>query len=191
MHKKQEFLDIYKKYVVRDGADKLLEYLENSDFFNAPASARFHCAYEGGLCEHSVNVYHRLCDFMSREFVKENYNTEVTDDGIALIGLLHDICKVDLYKLYWRNQKDGNGVWQQVAGYEYADKLPYGHGEKSVYILSGFVKLTREEAFAVRYHMGFSGTEEKTTVGRAMEMFPLCIALSVADMEASFVMEGR
>ncbi|MDE6725296.1 MAG: hydrolase, partial [Ruminiclostridium sp.] len=69
------------------------------------------------------------------------------------------------------------------------DKLPYGHGEKSVYMISGFMKLTREEAMAIRWHMGFSGTEEKNTVSNAMESYPLVLAVSTADMEASVFME--
>ena len=74
--------------------------------------------------------------------------------------------------------------------YTIEDNLPYGHGEKSVYIASGYMRLTRDEAFAIRYHMGFSGTEDNNQVGRALEMFPLAFALSVADMEAAYYLEG-
>ena len=74
--------------------------------------------------------------------------------------------------------------------YEYDDTLPYGHGEKSVYIISGFMRLTRDEAMAIRWHMGFSGIEDKNTIGKALEMYPLAFALHVADMEASYFIEG-
>ena len=74
--------------------------------------------------------------------------------------------------------------------YEFEDTLPYGHGEKSVYIITGFMKLTREEAFAIRYHMGFSGTEDARNVSAAFEKFPLAFALSTADMEATFYIES-
>jgi hypothetical protein len=88
-----------------------------------------------------------------------------------------------------RNVKK-NGVWESVPYYTINDMLPYGHGEKSVYILSGYMRLTRDEAFAIRYHMGFSGPEDANQVGKALEMFPLAFALCVADMEASYYMEG-
>ena len=87
--------------------------------------------------------------------------------------------------------KDENGKWIQVPTYEYSDQIPYGHGEKSVYIISGYMRLTREEAFAIRYHMGFSGTEDARNVGAAFEMFPLAFALSTADMEATYYIEGK
>ena len=103
---------------------------------------------------------------------------------------MHDVCKINCYKPGVRNVKE-NGVWKQVSTFELHDDLPYGHGEKSVYIINGFIRLTREEAFAIRYHMGFSGTEDVRNVSRTFEMFPLALALSVADMEASFIKESR
>jgi hypothetical protein len=103
--------------------------------------------------------------------------------------LLHDVCKTNFYKVELRNAKKDN-EWVKVPFYTIEDTLPYGHGEKSVYILSGFMKLTREEAFAIRYHMGFSTTDDANQVGRALEMFPLAYALCMADMEASYYIEG-
>lgn len=193
MSAKQEFIDIYQKYIKREGADKLLAHLMSSasDFFTAPASTRFHGAYEGGLVEHSLNVYECLVDYMNRERVQELYGLEASDETIAIVALLHDLCKMNFYKPGFRNVKDDNGVWQKVPTYEIEDKLPYGHGEKSVYIISGFMRLTREEAFAIRYHMGFSGNEEPRNVGSAFEMFPLAFALSTADMEATYFLEGK
>ena len=191
MTKKEEFIKIFKENITREGADKLLEYLESpqSDFFYAPASTRFHGSYEGGLLEHSINVYYCLKDYLSRERVKETYNLSYTDESIAIVSLLHDLCKVNCYVKGTRNVKDKAGVWQQVPTYEYADDMPYGHGEKSVYIISGFMKLSREEAFAIRYHMGFSGAEPQSNVGSAFEKYPLSFALSTADMEATYFME--
>ena len=186
----KKFLELYKKHIVREGADKLLDYLKKSDFFTAPASARFHGSYEGGLLEHSLNTYDCLVDYLSRKRVKEIYGLAPAPETIAIVGLLHDLCKVDLYKPGIRNVKI-DGTWQQVPSYDYEDKLPYGHGEKSVYIISGFMRLTREEAFAIRYHMGFSGSEEKRDIGAAFEMFPLAFALSTADMEATYFIEGK
>ena len=190
---KDRFVEIYKEHISRPGSDKLLEYLlsTSSDFFTAPASTRYHGNYEGGLVEHSLNVYDCLVDYLSREKVKNDFNLSYSDETIAIVSLLHDLCKINVYKAGFRNTKDESGKWIQVPNYTFEDLLPYGHGEKSVYIISGFMRLTREEAFAIRYHMGFSGEENKTTVGNALEMFPLALAVNIADMEATFLLEGE
>lgn len=190
---KEQFISIYNENISRQGADKLLEYLcsDKSDFFTAPASTRYHGAYEGGLCEHSMNVYNCLKSYLMREKVKDEFGLEYTDETIAVVALLHDICKVNLYKTSKRNKKDENGRWIEVPYYEYNDTLPYGHGEKSVYIVSGFMRLSREEAMAIRWHMGFSGEENVNTIGRALEMYPLALATNIADMEATFYIEGK
>lgn len=192
MDAKKRFIHIYKEMIHREGSDKLLEYLlsEHCDFFTAPASTRFHGAYPQGLLEHSLNVYDCLCDYLSRERAKELYHMNYSDETIAIVALLHDICKVNCYKESTRNVKV-NGVWTQVPYYEYDDQLPYGHGEKSVYIITGFMRLSREEAFAIRYHMGFSGNDEVRNVGQSFEQFPLSFALSCADMEATYYLEGK
>ncbi len=189
----ERFKELFTTNIKREGSDKLLEYLlgPNSDFATAPASTRFHGAYEGGLLEHSLNVYECLCDYLKRSRVKDTYGMEYSDESIAIAALLHDVCKICCYKKGTRNVKDENGVWQKVPTYEYDDKLPYGHGEKSVYIISGYMKLTREEAFAIRYHMGFSGNDDERNVSSAFEMFPLAFALSVADSEATFFIESK
>lgn len=192
MTAKEQFIQIYTENIKREGADKLLEFLEKSDFFTAPASTRFHGAYEGGLLQHSLNVYECLADFLSRPRVKERYKLEPTAETTAIVALLHDVCKVNFYTVQMRNSKnEQTGQWEKVPFYAIDDRLPYGHGEKSVYMISGFMRLSREEAMAIRWHMGFSGIEDKNTIGKALEMFPLAFALSVADMEASYFLEGR
>ncbi len=191
MTAKERFIEIYKKNITREGADKLLEYLESpaSDFFTAPASARYHSSYEGGLCEHSLNVYDCLVSYLKSDRAKQ-FGFEYTDESIAIASLLHDLCKIGVYKKGFRNVKDERGAWQRVDTFEYDDKLPYGHGEKSVYIISGYMRLTREEAFAIRYHMGYSSTEDPRNVSAAFEMFPLAFALSTADSEATYYLES-
>ncbi len=192
MTPKERFIELYKQYIKREGADKFLEYLlsKSSDFFTAPASTRFHGSHEGGLVEHSLNVYDCLHHYLNRERVHEVYGLNYDEESIAIVSLLHDVCKINCYKPGTRNVKDEHGVWHTVPTYEYEDNLPYGHGEKSVYILSGYMRLTREEAFAIRYHMGFAGTEDERNVGKAFAMYPLSFALSVADMEATYYLEG-
>ncbi len=192
MSAKEEFIQTYQSCIQREGAGALLDYLENkSDFFTAPASARYHSAYEGGLCEHSLNVYDCLKDYLERTRVAELYGQRYSEETIALVALLHDVCKVGCYKPGTRNVKGEDGRWQQVPTYFYEDPLPYGHGEKSVYIINGFLRLSREEAMAIRWHMGFSGDEDKRLIGRALAQYPLAFALSTADMEASYFMENE
>lgn len=190
--KREEFIAVYQEHITRRGADRLLAWLDSdaSDFFTAPSSTRFHGAYEGGLVEHSLNVYECLKDYLNRPRTKELYGMDYTPETIAVTALLHDICKVGFYAVDYRNAKNEQGVWKKVPYYTVRDTLPYGHGEKSVYMIQSFMRLTRDEAFAIRYHMGFSGNEDKNGVGRALEMFPLALAVNVADMEATYYLEG-
>ncbi len=192
MTDKERFISIYTENITRDGSDKLLDFLENkSDFFTAPASTRYHNAFEGGLLRHSLNVYDCLCAYMERERVKNEYRLKASPETIAIVSLLHDLCKVNFYKIGWRNVKnEETGQWEKQPRYEIHDTLPYGHGEKSVYMISGFMRLTREEAMAIRWHMGFSGIEDKNSVGQALSMYPLAFAMTVADMEASYFLES-
>ena len=190
-YNRERFMQIFQEKITREGADKLLDYLVKSDFFTAPASTRYHLACEGGLLQHSLNVYDCLVDILNRPRMKELYKVEYSDESIAIAGLLHDLCKVNFYKTSFRNVKNENGKWESVPYYTIEDNLPYGHGEKSAYIVSAYMRLTRDEAFAIRYHMGFSGTEDVGNVGRALEMFPLAYAVCCADMEAAFLMEGK
>ena len=188
---KKKFIDIYNAKIKREGADKLLAFLEESDFFTAPASTRYHGSHPGGLCEHSINVYECLCDYLKRPRARELYGMNYSEETIAIVSLLHDICKTNFYVETTRNVKE-DGVWKTVPYYSIDDQLPYGHGEKSVYMVSAYMKLTRDEAFAIRYHMGFSESNNVTyinNVGKAYEMFPIAFAVSVADMEASYYLE--
>lgn len=186
---KNAFMNAYQANINREGADKLLKWLESSDFFTAPASTRFHGDYPGGLCEHSLHVYARLHELC------RNFQIDASNETIAVCGLLHDICKVDFYKQTTRNRKnEQTGQWEKVPYYEVDDRVPYGHGEKSVYILSGFMRLSREEAMAVRWHMG--GFDEAVRGGsysmsRAYEMYPLAVLLHMADLAATYIDESK
>ncbi len=187
---KEEFIKIYNENIHREGSEKLLDYLVNkSDFFTAPASTRFHNSFDGGLAQHSLNVYHCLKDYLARERVQKDYGLRFSEETVAIVALLHDICKTNVYVRDFRNVKNEKGQWEKVPAYRYEDKLPYGHGEKSVYMISGFMRLTRDEAMAIRWHMGFSGAEDSSTVSSAMEKYPLVLAISTADMEATVFME--
>jgi len=189
---KKLFIDIYTSNIKREGSKELLEFLEKSDFFLAPASTQFHSNFQGGLCSHSVNVYNRFLKMVKMEF-GEDYEKHVSNETIAICGLLHDLCKIDTFKSDVRNKKvDGN--WVQVPCYTVEDNLPYGHGEKSVYIISGFMKLTREEAMIINWHMG--GFDARVRGGSyslsdAYYKFPLACIFHTCDMLATYLDEER
>ena len=193
----QHFKDLFLDSVHRDGAEELLERLENeTDFFEAPAGAKHHGAFPGGLVIHSLNVYRRLREITIRDLTPRDALgpapiSEHEEETVAILGLLHDVCKIGCYKPSTRNVKGEDGKWTKVPTYQYEDPLPYGHGEKSVYVVNGFVRLTREEAMAIRWHMGFSGPEDNRTVGQALQKYPLAFALATADMEATYFLEGE
>ena len=188
---KERFLGLFRAKIRREGAEKLLAWLENeSDFFVAPASTRYHGNYPGGLLEHSLNVYDCLVDYLARPRVREQYGLAYNEESVAIVALFHDLCKVNFYKPGKRNVKE-NGVWREVESYTIEDTFPYGHGEKSVYMVQAFMQLKREEALAIRWHMGFSGQEDSSYVGQGFAAAPLAVALSVADEEAAFFMEKQ
>ena len=187
---KKEYIDIIKTHVKRDGVNELLDYLENhSDFFVAPASGRRHSCFEGGLCFHSLNTYKRFKSNIIQEY-GEIYTETISDESIAIIALLHDVCKVNTYTVDYRNQKV-DGQWIQVPYYAYNNSLPYGHGEKSVYIINGFIRLTREEAMAINWHMGgFDPRVQATTdMSEAFGRFPVAVLFHVSDLEATYLDE--
>lgn len=190
MDPKEEFLEIFYE-IDRDGADKLLDWLEKSDFFTAPASTRRHSAYRGGLCQHSINVYKRLVKICEMEYGKD-WQSKVNPESVAIIGLLHDVCKVDTYVEDFKNVKDEDGVWRKKPYYRIEDSLPYGHGEKSVYIISAFIKLTREEALAINWHMGEFDIRVQNGSYLMSEVFykyPLCFLTHLADLTATYLDE--
>ena len=190
MDNKEEFLQICKQNIKRDGADKLISWLETTDFFTCPASTKFHSNVEGGLCLHSLNVYKRLKQLAKLQF-GDNYQNVVSDESLAIMGLFHDLCKVNTYKVEYRNVKvDGN--WIRQPYFSVQDDLPYGHGEKSVYMLSGFIKLTREEAVAINWHM--SGFDVRVKGGSyslsdAYYKYPVAVLLAMADMMSAYLDE--
>lgn len=193
---KTKFLDIYKQNIIRPGSEELLKWLGTADFFVAPASTRFHLAQPGGLVEHSIHVYERLRSlYLMEKTISAGEVASLTpeeEETVAICGLLHDICKVNFYDVEMRNRKNEHGHWEKYPAYVIRDKLPYGHGEKSVYIVSGFMRLKREEAMAIRWHMG--GFDEAVKGGsyavtEAFSQFPLALLTHLADMQASYLDE--
>lgn len=186
--KRQEFLELCSRYLTRDGTSGLLDWLKSSDFFIAPASTKFHGNYEGGLLEHSLNVYKCLLAELESEGLKDAYS----DETVAIVALFHDLCKVNFYKKGTRNVKE-NGQWVVKEIFEIDEKFPCGHGEKSVIILQNFISLSAEEIFAIRAHMGGFDASIKGGeyfIGKIFERSKLALLLHIADMKATYIMEG-
>lgn len=188
MNLRDEFVEIYKKNISRQGSEELLKWLSTTDFFTAPASTKYHCACEGGLLQHSLNVYKVL---MERYFNAETENAE----SFAICALLHDLCKAQFYKVSTRNVKnETTGAWEKQPFYQVEDSFPYGHGEKSVFLIERFMRLKTSEAMAIRWHMG--GFDESAKAGGfsmslAFDKFPLAVKLHISDLEATYLREKR
>lgn len=186
MKQKENF---YKaiNYIKRDGISELVEWLETTDFFTAPASTRFHGNYDGGLLDHTMLVLHfALHNF--NYIVKEKPDLEYLRESVVISALFHDLCKVNYYVKEQKWRKDQNNKWEEYFGYGVKDNFPFGHGEKSVYIISKFIKLTDAEAMAIRWHMGateFSvnmwGSPQGSAYNQAID-HPLVRLIHCADM---------
>ena len=186
MTNKEEFLQIYNEYVKRQGSQEFLDWLLKTDFFTAPASTKYHGACEGGLQLHSLNVYKTL---------RERYFEEGKDseESFAICALLHDLCKAQFYKVSTRNVKnDVTGQWEKVPYYTVEDAFPYGHGEKSVFLIERFMRLKTSEAMAIRWHMGGfddSARGGSFAISLAYEKYPLAVKLHLADLESTYLKE--
>ena len=186
--------------VQRPGMDKLLEYIQKSDFYKAPASTKYHLAVPSGLLQHSLNVLDALRGLLSwRSDGVWEYRAAgkvvdtIPDDSVIMMALLHDICKTHFYGTSTRNQKnDATGKWEKVPFYTVNDMMPLGHGPKSAMIIKQYTTLTSQELYAIWHHMGMNGNyENDNAVGKSIEMYPAVLALQTADMMASRFMEGE
>ncbi|MGD9642816.1 MAG: HD domain-containing protein [Elusimicrobiales bacterium] len=182
---KDKILTELRVNVTRPGLEKLLDFLTISDFFIAPASTTHHLAVRGGLAAHSWIVYQSL------KHIAKEHITVASASNVAICGLLHDICKVNFYKPDSRNKKV-DGVWQAIPGYAVDDQDPLGHGEKSVIILQRFIGLTKDEALAIRWHMGAwdaEGYMQRQRLSQAIDACPLLRALMLADQFSTYFLE--
>ena len=181
---KQKFLALCRENIHRDGLEELLDWLQKADFFTAPASTRFHGAYEGGLCEHSLDVYDMALKGM------KGYELELDLESVTISTLFHDLCKVNFYKKDIRNQKI-DGKWAEVPCYTIEEKFVFGgHGGKSVFLAQQFMKLKTSEATAINCHMGAApGGDAVRDVGNAYQACPLAWLVHVADEAATYLLE--
>ena len=183
----------------REGIENLIGFIRQSDFYTAPASTRFHSCHEGGLLEHTLNVYDRLVSKTNDKLWGEK--VKILSESLIIIALLHDLCKCFFYGTEYKNKKiynengkksDSNGRfdWETVSSYIVDDKFPMGHGEKSMFLAERFIRLTKAEAMAIRWHMLW--TEPKdfyNTIGNAIKQYPVILALHEADMESTYLLE--
>ena len=179
---KEKFIELLKS-TNRPGIEDLISFLEKTDFFTAPASTRFHGSFEGGLVEHSLKVY-EILDYKAKNNVLK---LEIPDDTIKIVSLLHDICKLNFYKVDYRNAKNALGEWEKVPYYTIDDTIPYGHGEKSVMMISEYIILSPEDKYSIRWHMGYTEPKELyNTIGAAYKKYPLALMMHEADLEATY-----
>ncbi len=175
---KEKFIRLFKEYITRPGSEALLEYIEGTDFFEAPASTRYHGNYRGGLVEHSLNVL----ECMATSF----------DESTVIVSLLHDLCKANFYKIDYRNVKQPDGSWVRMPYYTIEDALPIGnHGDKSVFIIQRFMPLHDHEIAAIRYHMGGFSEGDKNNFSLVCEKYPLTVHLHIADMQATYLHDKK
>ncbi len=197
---KQLFSDLCHKHIHRDGLEKVLAYLDSTDFYIAPSSTLFHLNEDGGLCRHSINVFEtamRLYESVAKPAIESGaspFTAEVTEESIAIAALFHDICKVKLYHKAQRWKKDDNGRWMSYDGYEVKDDFPYGHGEKSCLMLGWYMRLKPEELLAIRWHMGMfdmgeNGSSQRYAFRAALEKSPLVALIHSADFLSSNILE--
>ena len=183
---KEEFISIYIENIKRSGSKELLDWMMKTDFFTAPASSKFHCACEQGLVMHSLSVYHTLVE---KHFEPDKDSPE----SFAICALLHDLCKAQFYKVSTRNVKnEETGQWEKKPFYAIEDAFPYGHGEKSVFLIERFMRLKTSEAMAIRWHMGGFDDAAKGggfSIALAYEKYPLAVKLHLADLESTYLRE--
>ena len=197
---KDKFISICHENIKRDGLDKLLAYLEKTDFFTAPSSTGFHLNEDGGLCRHSLNVFETACKVYAsvvEPAIKSGnspFTQEIPMENIAVATLFHDLCKTKLYHKTERWKKDEQGRWVSYPGYEIQDEFPFGHGEKSCIIIGWFMRLNQDELLAIRWHMGMfemteAGSSTRFAYRNAMDKYPLVSLVQTADMLSSNCLE--
>lgn len=187
---KRSIEDMWKEYTElllstkRPGIKQLVEWLNNSDFKVAPASTRYHSNYEGGLLEHSLNVYYEL--IRQQDLIRL---LNIPTDTLIITALLHDICKVNYYKMDMKNVKK-NGTWVQEPYYTVDDFFPIGHAEKSIVVAQNFIKLNEVEVAMIRGHMGGFVSDPYYNPSALYNKYPEAILLQMADMRATYIVES-
>lgn len=212
MDNKELFEYIARLAIKRDGLEDLLNMLSLSDFYEAPASTKYHLSVTGGLTQHSLDVYHVLINNIPHRISGKQFMNKYTLESKAIVSLFHDICKINVYFPSIRNVKNydfnreryesnaytksmikqdtiGEFVWEQEQTFTFNDEFPLGHGEKSLYLIQKYMNLTDDEAMAIRYHMGAFRAEDINNINKVYSKYPLALALHMADMISTYVVE--
>ena len=189
---KNRYIELWQS-VKRDGVTELLAWLETTDFYTAPCSTKYHLSREGGLLEHSMNVYVALQDCLHFRGLDE---LKADHESVIITALAHDFCKINFYTTEQRWRKSDKNQWEQYPVYVVKDGFPYGHGEKSALLLNRFIKLKTSEFMAIRWHMGgfTPGIQDyglSNAMAEAFRGYPLAVFLHLADMEATYLLEGK
>lgn len=155
-------------------------YLLANGFFSAPASTKYHGAYEGGLFDHSFAVMNFLVELSAKNGLKWQ-----RAESPFIVGMFHDLCKIDSYRI-------DNSVPYTVGEptrFEHNPNTQFkGHGDKSIILLSQHIVLTEEEALCIRYHMGaFVEKDEWRDYTNAIHRYANVLWTHHADMLASHV----
>lgn len=195
---KDRFVELLKS-TQREGVEYVIEDLESLGFFEAPASSTQHLNYDGGLVEHSLNVYDMAV--MLREQIiarRPDLEKSLPTESIIIASLLHDVCKADIYRKVMRRRKDAIGTYEEYQAYEVDySNLPIGHGEKSVImILRSGMYLEDDEVIAIRWHMSawdlpFQSFELSKSLNVARDKSPLCSLIHTADTLAANLLERK
>jgi len=186
---KKEYLGLLAA-VDREGMLEFINWIESTDFFEAPASTRYHGSYHGGLTEHSLGVFKYLSLYNEKIL-----NKEFSEESVILVSLCHDLCKCNYYKETTRNKKnDDTGKWEKVPWYDVEEAFPAGHGEKSIFLMMKYIKLDWQELLAIRWHMGAYGMSDFATLsamGEAMYKTNFVQALQFADVHETYLPERK
>lgn len=192
---RDEFISIAKANIKREGLDKLLEYLDTTDFYIAPASTKYHGSYQSGLVEHSLNVYYSLIDELHFIYGAE-WEKKYSKESATIVSLFHDLCKIYRYKKSYRNVKNPETqIWEQVPIYLLNEEhVPMGHGANSVITVMNYMRLTKDEQGAIYWHMGACDISQYSTMNDLTNQWnknTLGLALYRADLLSTFVIENK
>lgn len=189
----------YLRETKREGIEKLIEWLENSDFFYAPNSTDYKGNFSGGLCQHCLNVLtaaRTMKEKLSNLGTAPMSYANVDDTSLTIVALLHDVCKVNFYTPTIKYTKDeGSPNWKHYISYTIDDKFPCGHSQKSLVLLMQFIKLTSQEILGIQWHMGMTHSEvylspiDRTSYYAAMTNNPIVPLIVEANAFATCMMD--
>lgn len=189
MSNKEIFLELIDDNIHRKGIWEFRKWLlEQTDFFEAPASTKYHGAYKGGLVDHSLEVFHQMFQLANLYNMRTDVNSAELE-SIMITSLFHDVCKHNMYIEATKNVKDSDGKWIAVPTFSFNPEAPkFGaHGAYSVYLITQYMILTREETMAIYHHMGAFDMGKYDNPGQAFEYSKLAWLLHVADEAATYI----